>query len=55
MTVERTEAEEWEVERNRVAWNLPRDAGPPASKPPNEALAETRQPPDASDEATRDG
>lgn len=52
-TVDRTEAKEWESERNRVAWNLPRGMGPTPSKPSE--TGEWRQAPDATDNVAKDG
>jgi len=54
-TVDRTEAEKCESERNRVAWNLPRGAGPAPSKRGYEAVAETQDSRDAMESAADDG
>ena len=52
-TVDRTEAEQWESERNRVAWNLPRGAGPAPSKQGYEAESQDSR--DAMESAADDG
>jgi hypothetical protein len=52
-TVDRTEAETWESERNRVAWNLPRGAGPAPSKQGYEAESQDSR--DAMESAADDG
>ena len=54
-TVDRTEAEEWESERNRVAWNLPRVAAPAPSKRPYETADALRRASDAADNRANDG
>jgi hypothetical protein len=54
-TVDQTEAEAWESERNRVAWNLPRGVGPVPSKPPHETAKKPRQLTDATDQVAKDG
>jgi hypothetical protein len=54
-TVDRTEAEQWESERNRVAWNLPLGAGPAPSKRIYEAVGESQDSRDALENAAANG
>ena len=54
-TVDQTEVETSESERNRVAWNLPRGARAAPSRQPNETAGEWRGSRDATDEAAKHG
>jgi len=54
-TVERTEGDARESERNRVAWNLPHAARPASSKPTHETPTEWRELPDETDRVAEDG
>jgi hypothetical protein len=53
--VDRTEAEKWESERNRVAWNLPRGVEPDPSKRISEAVGTSQGSRDAAESAADDG
>jgi hypothetical protein len=53
--VDRTEAEKWESERNRVAWNLPRGVEPDPSKRISEAVGTSQGSRDAAESAAGDG
>ena len=54
-TVDLTEADTWESERNRVAWNLPRGVGAAPSERVSEAVGESQDPRDAVENAADDG
>jgi hypothetical protein len=54
-TVDRTEAEKWESERNRVAWNLPRGVAPAPSKRISEAVGKSQDSREAVENAADHG
>jgi hypothetical protein len=54
-TVDRTEVEEWELERNRVAWNLPRGVRPATSKRTHETARESQDSRGATTNVAEDG
>ena len=55
MSVDRTETEAREWERNRVAWNLPHEVRAAPAEPMRQAATESGQSPDATDGAPEDG
>jgi hypothetical protein len=53
-TVDRTGAEAWESERNRVAWNLPRSVEAAPSKPTHETARERQGSRDVANKEAKD-